>query len=205
MPSIGKIGGIALARAIGTDLIRGTGSGQPQGLLNGAKNVQLNNTLSFDWLTDLYYSVDRFYRASKKCAWVMTDSTMRSIRRMTSNTGMPLLSIKDDEEQLFGKRVIISPDIPDDQNSSPAQAASIIFGDLEHFVVRISQTTVQRSLQSGLPNGVGDISRGEILLNCRCRADAVVHDPTNGVVPPIVYSTFTGVQYAPGKALDQSF
>lgn len=190
--------GEGFARGVGVDLINGTGVSQPQGLLTGANNVQLSNTLSYDWLYDLFFSVNARYRQSAKCAWVMPDSALNAIRRFTSNTGLPLIKLTDDGMTLLGKRVIVSPDIPDNTNTSPAQSASIIFGDLSHYRVRCTNLSVIRSLQSGLPNGLGDVTRGECLLNGRMRVDAVVHDASGGATPPIVYSTYTQVRYAPG-------
>lgn len=197
--------GEAMARGISADLINGTGNGQPQGLLTGAKNVQLSNTLSVDWLYDLFFSVNARLRESSRAAFILTDSTLNTIRRFTDADGRPLLSLTDDGMRLLGKRVIVSPDIPDSSNTSPALAASVIFGDLSHYIVRVSRMTVTRTTESGLANGLGDISRGECLLSARMRCDATVHDASNGVVPPLVYSTYTQTQFAPGLAVNTSF
>lgn len=189
--SLSKAYAIAFARGIGADLINGNGTTQPQGLLNGAVDTQNAEPLSFNFLCDLFWNLNRLYRASDKCAWVMHDDAYQAIRKLTDNNGRPLINIVDDKELLFGKRVVISPDMPHTPaNTSPATSGKIIFGDLSSFVVRVSRMTVQRAVEAGLPGGVGSVDRGECLLNGRMRCDAIVHDASLGAVPPILVATF---------------
>lgn len=188
--SLTKAYGVAFGRGIGSDLIGGNGE-TGSGLLAGAVDSQYNEPLTLDFLYDLYFSLNRYHRASSRCAWVMHDDAYNTIRRLKDNNGRPLISIDEDGEKIFGKRVVVSPDMPNSAaTSSPAVSGKVIFGNLEHFIVRISSMTVTRSLQSGLPNGVGDVTRGECLLNGRMRADSVVLDASNGAVPPVVFASF---------------
>jgi HK97 family phage major capsid protein len=194
--------GEAFARGIGADLINGTGSSQPQGLLVGATDSGIYSPLSFNFLCDLFWSVNRRHRAAAKAAWVMGDSTWETVRKLQDTVGRPLYSIQDGQEMLLGKPVYITPDIADNpNNSSPAVQAKIIFGDLGHFLVRCSRMTVTKTTESGLANGLGDITKGECLLSGRMRVDSVVHDPSSGSVPPIKYASFNGVQLSPGSSV----
>jgi HK97 family phage major capsid protein len=174
---------VGLARGIGIDLTLGTGSNQPQGVLTGAANSGVtcgaHGSLLLDDFTEIYFSVDRAYRTSPKCAWAMDDATYQLCRQATDNSGRPLLRLEDDCETILGKPVRISPSMP-----SGSSAKIIVFGDLSHFVVRCSGMRMVRSIQ-----GSGYVDKGKALYACYMRADAAVLDATGGAKPPIVYAT----------------
>jgi len=174
---------IGFARGIGVDLVLGNGSGEPQGLLEFAANsgvtTAASGKLSLDDFTDIYFSVDRAYRNSPKCAWVMDDATYQLARQAVDNSGRPLLCIKKDQEVILGKPVLISPSMP-----SGSAAKSIVFGDLSHYVVRVSRMTLRASIEAP-----GYVEYGKVLYTGLMRADAVLFDPTGGEKPPIVYAT----------------
>jgi HK97 family phage major capsid protein len=185
----------AFARGIGADLINGNGStgptGQPRGILTGAavSGVSLDPTITNDVsntlndaFQDAYFSVNRAYRAMPKCGWVMSDTTYQWVRKLTDKNGRPLLNIKADKEELMGKPVFVSPSLPS-YAASPSTVGKIIFGDLSHFVVRISQAQIGRYLQTA--NGSG-ADFGKELFVGRMRADCNVLDPTGGSTPAIV-------------------
>jgi HK97 family phage major capsid protein len=173
----------AMARGIGVDLVLGTGSSQPQGLLTCASPSGITTGASGKYeltdFTSIYESVDRAYRQSPKCAWVMDDTTYLAVRQATDNSGRPLLNVLKDKELLLGKPVLISPSMP-----SGSSAKAIVFGDLSHMVVRVSQLRIARAIQA-----LGYVDKGKALYTGIMRADAVVFDPSNGVKPPIVYAT----------------
>ncbi len=185
--------GVALARGIGVDLITGAGTpGIPQGILTGAtaSGVTLDQTITSDVSATLndafqeaYFSINRIYRNSKKCAWIMNDETYEWIRQLTDKQARPLIEIRKDKEEIMGKPVLISPTMPA-YNASPLVHGKIVFGDLSHYVVRTSQVTLMR--RTDLP---GYAEFGKALYTARMRADGRVHDPTNGVTPPIVFIT----------------
>jgi HK97 family phage major capsid protein len=197
---------IGFARAIGKDLVLGTGSDQPSGLLLGAVDSGLTvgtgneqvgnqgvsasgaaNVTAMD-LTRLYFALNRIRRASPLCAWVMADETYQAIRLATDNAGRPLIHVSEDGEMLFGKRVLIAPSVPY-AHGSPVVGGKIVFGDLSAFLVRATDLSVSVTAQSGA--GVGSVERGEYSIIGRMRADSAVIDPTNGAVPPIVFATIS--------------
>jgi HK97 family phage major capsid protein len=174
-----------LARGIGSDLINGVGAGTaPQGLLTAAANSGVTSAVSGVWsgidIAAVYGSLNRAYRVSPKCAWVMHDTTYQQILALKDAQGRPLLGIRDDEEKLFGKKVIISPDMP-----TGAGAKSIVFGDLSQYAVRIARDTVQvrRSYES-----VGYAEQGIALYTAKMRVDAGLIT-VGGDVKPVVYAT----------------
>src|ERR1700678_1105630 len=70
--TVGRAHGVGLARGIGADLVNGTGSGQPTGLLTGASNSGYTtagaNTITATDINDIFFAVNRIYRNSPKCA-----------------------------------------------------------------------------------------------------------------------------------------
>jgi HK97 family phage major capsid protein len=187
--------GVFFARGIGQQLINGTGIGQPQGLLTGAANsgyttvtpsVAGATPIKFNDISAIYGSIDRIYRTSKKCAWVMNDVTYTAIRNAVDNSGRPLLDMADDAEMLFGRPVLISPSMPSGPNSQ-----GIVFGDLSHYYVRVTGQQIQRSWQ--LSGTAGNVERGEAIYHGRMRVDAAVFDPSRATspatgTPPIVFA-----------------
>jgi Phage capsid family len=56
--------------------------------------------------------LDRIYRQSPKCAWVMSDAMYKMVRRAKDNNNHPLISVVDGKEILMGKRALVSPSMP---------------------------------------------------------------------------------------------
>jgi HK97 family phage major capsid protein len=182
--------GIAFARRIGSDCINGNATTQPQGILTalptpvystGSGKITLND------ITAIYFSVNKAYRSMPKCAWLVNDGTYHRIRKATDNSGRPLLSVRENGEVLMGKRIFVCPSIPGNVNGSPISSSTIVFGDLDHYRIRISRPMLTRETQQSL----SDITRGQALWVGRVRADAQLFDPSNGSAPPLVTATVT--------------
>jgi len=174
--------GIGFARGIGKDLATGNGTTAPQGVLTGAAlSGQINATAGKLVLTDLtnfYFALNKIYRSSPKCAWLMNDTVHKYLRNATDTSGRPLLSVERDFEILFGKRVYVCPSLPNPM-ASPALSNQLIFGDLSHYIVHASAPLIRR-----LPQRYADFY--EAAYCGLLMVDAVVFDPTNGVTPPII-------------------
>lgn len=182
---------VGFARGIGKDLVNGTGSNQPGGLVNGVASSGVTlpgpyaggiSTTLNDLFQTAYFSVNRIYRASKACAWLMNDATYQWVRTLSDKQARPLLEIRKDKEMLMGKPVLICPSLPGAwTNESPSTNGKIIFGDMSRFIVRTSQLTVTRNLQAS-----GFVDKGLALYVGHMRADSQVHDPTGGGSPALV-------------------
>lgn len=182
---------IGFARGIGKDLVNGNGTNQPGGLVAGvaASGIVLNHTIvagssvtTNDAFQGAYFSVNRIYRASKSCCWIMNDDVYRWLRSISDGNKRPLIDIRKDKEEIMGKPVIISPSMPGNfYQASPITAGKIIFGDMSRFIVRTSQITVSRSVQAS-----GFVDKGLALYVGHMRADSQVHDPTGGGSPALV-------------------
>ncbi len=175
---------VGLARGIGADLVNGAGAGTaPQGLLTAAANSGVTSTVSGVWsgvdLAAVYASLNRAYRVSPKCAWVMNDVTYQQIVALKDSSGRPLLDIRDDQEKLFGKKVIISPDMP-----VGANAKSIVFGDLSQFHVRVAKNgvMVRRNVEAPLY-----AEQGASLYTAYLKCDSALN--TVGGTKAAVYAT----------------
>jgi HK97 family phage major capsid protein len=196
--SVARAHGVGMARAIGADLVTGSGSAQPQGLLTGASNSGITigtptspfvDLITLDDILEIYFAVNRFYRNSPKCAWVMNDTTYQLIRRMQAyplqNEGLPFINVVDDRELLMGKPVLVSPSMP-----SGAGSKAIVFGDLSHFNVRVSAMYFRKANQAEFA-----VESARDMHISRMRADSVVFDPatqaspTNTQAAPIIYAT----------------
>jgi HK97 family phage major capsid protein len=179
--------GIGFARGIGIDLAVGNGTTAPQGALTGAASSGVTSAsgtaLTLNDFENVYFSVNRFYRASPKCAWLMSDATYQLARKAIDTVGNPLLKLIHDKETIMGKPVLVSPSLPAYNPSlgTQAEGSFCVFGDLSHYFVRVSKMIVKRQWQ--LP---GYVENGMALYTGIMRADAKVFDPTSGSVPPIV-------------------
>lgn len=178
---------IGFARGIGADLIVGDGSTGPQGVLNGATDSGLTTgsvgVITATDIENVYFSVNRFHRASPKCAWLMTDTVYQKVRKAVDDQHRPLINIVGDQELLMGKPIYVSPSMPEYNASLGTQLAGSFcaFGDLAHLFVRVSKLAIKRSWQAP-----GYVDLGKALYTGIMRADAKVIDPTSGSVPPIV-------------------
>jgi HK97 family phage major capsid protein len=176
--------GVGLARGIGSDLVSGSGSGAPQGILTAASDSTVTSASSTGFtkseLQAMYFSVNRAYRVSPKCAWLMNDITYNAILGLKdATTNRPLVNITEDGEKLFGKRILLSPDMP-----TAAGSKAVLFGDFGQYVVRVARNSVKVRRNFEVPNYA---EKGAALYTCYVQIDAALNAP-NGVAP-VVYGT----------------
>jgi len=180
---------VGFARGIGAALVTGNGTSAPQGVLTGSSNSGVTTAnsgkLVLDDFENVYFSVNRYHRASPKCAWLMNDAAYQLARKATDTVGNPLIKLHKDKEMIMSKPVYVSPSLPAYNPSlgSQANGSFCVFGDLSHFYVRVSKMVVKRQWQ--LP---GYVENGMALYTGIMRADAKVFDPTSGGASPIVYA-----------------
>ncbi|MGA2482144.1 MAG: phage major capsid protein [Candidatus Acidiferrales bacterium] len=192
MELLARAYGVGFARGIGKQLVNGTGTDEPQGIAVKAANSGVSNStpgsLVLDDFLNIFFSINRIYRASPKCCWVCGDSVYKLIRKATDRIqNRPLLSVERDEEVLLGKPVLISPSLDVNPTFNPSLAQNqLIFGDLSHFHVRLSELVINRSIE-----GVGLIEKGLALYQGLMRADSWLADPSVGDMPPIIYATIS--------------
>ena len=179
--------GVGFARKLGQDCISGNGTTAPQGLLTALTPSYTTTTTGKIGLADLnsiYFLVNRVYRASARCAWLMSDGVYERCRAAVDLQGRPLINIVDDRETLFGKPIYISPTLVNPGGSLALQS-TIIFGDFSAFHIRVSKPTLQRVINSS----IADITSGRSLYVARIKMDSALFDPSSGSAPPIVSAT----------------
>ena len=134
--------GRALGNAFGNDLINGTGTGQPAGIVNVATTgvtgavTGVSGAPSYANLVDLEYSVIAPYRQSRSCYWLAADKTIGGFRKITDTTGRPIWepsAVLGSPDLLLGKPLVADPFMP----AQATSAKSIAFGDFSQYFVRL--------------------------------------------------------------------
>ena len=108
--------------------INGTGADEPTGLLHdtdGAETAATVDSLTYDSIIDLFFSVDPEYR--KNAVWMMNDATALVLRKLKDADGNYLWNQA--SESILGKPVIISNDMPDAESGRKP----VLFGDLSYY------------------------------------------------------------------------
>jgi HK97 family phage major capsid protein len=176
--------GVGLARGIGSDLVNGNGTTAPQGILTGAANSGISSAVAGVWSSDdlnnIYFSCNRAYRVSSRCAWLMNETTYKHIRQLKDSQTRPLVDITQDGETLFGKKILFSPDMP-----TASGTKAICFGDFGQYLVRVARSAkVRRNFEAP-----GYAEQGAALYTAYLQVDAKINAP-NGAAP-IVYATLS--------------
>ena len=121
----------------------GTGADEPTGILHhtdGAKTALTVETLTYDDVISLYFSVDKEYR--KNGIWLMNDKTALALRKLKDNDGNYLWNQANDT--ILGKQVIISEYMPDIETGTKP----IAFGDFSYYwIVGRKPVTVRTLLE----------------------------------------------------------
>lgn len=109
--------------------INGNGTTEPTGILSISEsiNAKATNTLSYDEIVELYFSIEAEYR--KDAVFIMNDETAFYLRTLKDDDGNYLWNSNNDT--IFGKEVITSPYMP----SIESGKRPIIIGDLSFYWV----------------------------------------------------------------------
>jgi HK97 family phage major capsid protein len=125
--------GKSFGRTEENGIINGNGENEPYGLLHSTKGAQIGvtaETLDFDKVKELFFSLDSQYRRS--AVWVMSDETALQLRMLKDTSGFPLWNHNSDT--ILGKPVYTSPFMPDIGSGNKP----VLFGDFSRywFVIR---------------------------------------------------------------------
>jgi HK97 family phage major capsid protein len=134
--------GRALGNSFGNDLINGSGTGQPAGIVNVATAgvtgsvTGVSGAPSYANLVDLEYSVIAPYRQSRSCYWLAADKTIGGFRKINDTVGRPIWepsAVLGSPDLLLGKPLVADPFMP----AQATSAKSIAFGDFSQYFVRL--------------------------------------------------------------------
>jgi HK97 family phage major capsid protein len=134
--------GRAIGNALGANLITGTGTTMPRGIVTDATSGATGGTgvvgaPVYDNLVDLQYSVIAPYRDSSSCYWMMKDSTVGTVRKIKDTTGQPIWQPSMQlgaPDMLLGKPVVTDPNVA----ATALSAKSVLFGDFSQYFVRLA-------------------------------------------------------------------
>lgn len=149
-----------MGRALNTAFTTGDGSGKPTGILaasNGAptgKTTASATALTSAEILDLVHSVDPAYRTGPNVAFMLNDSTLAYIKKLTiasgDSTPLWLPSMREGEPAtLWGYRYIINQDF----ESIATNKSIMAFGDWSYYLMReVLGTTFVRTDELYLNN-----------------------------------------------------
>ena len=172
--------GRALGNKFGSDLVNGTGTNQPNGLINTASAgvtgtvTGVSGAPSYANLVDLEYSVIAPYRQSRSCYWLAADKTIGGFRKITDTVGRPIWepsAVLGSPDLLLGKPLVADPFMP----AQAVNAKAIAFGDFSQFFVRlVGGVRFERS---------DDFAFGSDLVSFRAvlRGDGTLVDQTGAI------------------------
>lgn len=115
-------------RAEDNGFINGTGEDEPTGILHDSKGAEAGVTtesLTYDDVIALYFSVDKEYR--RNGIWMMSDKTALALRTLKDADGNYLWNHSSDT--ILGKQVMISEYMPDIAEGTKPVA----FGDFSYY------------------------------------------------------------------------
>lgn len=159
----------AFARTEDKAFITGTGEDEPTGILDdtaGAETGVTAESITFDGIIDLFFSVDKEYR--KNAVWLMNDKTALTLRKLKDVDGMPLWNHTNDT--ILGKPVHICNEMPDaDEGEKP-----VAFGDLSYYwIIDRSPASIKSLNELFALNGQVGYLGYELLDGKLIRSDAV--------------------------------
>ena len=134
--------GRALGNKFGSDLVTGTGTNQPTGVLTSASagvtgsTTGVSGAARYADLVNMEYSVIAPYRQSKSCYWMAADKTIGGFRLILDSQNRPIWEpsmVLGSPDLLLGKPLVADPFMP----AVATGAKSILFGDFSQFFVRI--------------------------------------------------------------------
>lgn len=135
---------VRLGRITNTHFTTGTGTGQPRGIVTAAGvgktgTTGQTTTVIYDDLVDLEHSVNRAYRLSRGCGWMMADSSLKVVRKIKDSQGRPIFvpgyeigRPGGEPDTLLGRGITVNEDVP----AMAANAKSILFGDFKKYIIR---------------------------------------------------------------------
>lgn len=132
--------GRALGNGAGADFVTGSGTSKPQGVLVGSSTIAqvtggtgTSGAPTFSELTKVYDKIIPAYQVNGE--WFMSQSALQQVRALVNTQGTPIFlqSISGDQPStIFGKPVIIDPNMP----ASGTSATSVAFGDFSAYFIR---------------------------------------------------------------------
>ena len=168
--------GQAVGNGFGAHAITGTGSSQPNGLATAASTGVTGAAAAFtsDELIDLYYSVIEPYRNDASCAWLLSDATMATLRKLKDGDNRYLWHPASEPGKpgtFLGKPVYTDPNVA----ATGTGNKSVLFGAMSaYFVRQVNEIRFERSDQFAFANDL-------VTFRTLARLDGELIDQTGAV------------------------
>lgn len=133
-----------IGRITSLHFTKGTGNGQPMGLITAAQVGKAGaagsaTTVVYDDLVDLEHSVDPAYRSGTRVGFMMHDDSVKVVRKIKDAQGRPIFVPGYEQgnpggapDRLLNRPITVSQEM----DPMAANAKSIAFGDLSKYLVR---------------------------------------------------------------------
>lgn len=172
---IQRVLGRRILRAMGRDMVNGSGTNEPLGIMNGTPAISLasGNAITYAKLLDAVHALDPDYRDG--ASWLFNDNALRALRGLVDGNGRPLFLASAEGTlasalpggTLLGFPVIVDQSVADMADDTNFAA----FGNFKDaYVVRhVKDVTV-------VVDPYGRAANGEIQYTAWARADGTVQD-----------------------------
>ena len=156
----------AMARAIQTAILKGTGSAQPTGILTNAAKGQTINVAAIDYKTLAAAEAALPMEYESGAVWIMTKKTFMEFVGMVDTAGQPISRVDHGiggvpERTLLGRRVVLTNDLP-------SYAKTLKKADVFAFLYDFGDYTLNTNYSIGIKtyedNETDDIIRKTIMI-----------------------------------------
>ena len=171
--------GRSVGNALGTHLITGTGTAQPQGIVTAATagvtgGTGVGGAFTADNLIDLVYSVIAPYRSSPSAAFLMRDSTLATLMKLKGGDNAYLVNPMQTPgapPSIWGYPIFTDPNVA----AVAVNAVSVLFGDFSTYYVRlVNDIRLDRSDDFAFANDL-------VTFRCLVRGDGRLIDATGSI------------------------
>ena len=136
---LGDLLGERLGRLANAQLTTGSGSGAPNGIVTASSlgvTTASSSALTFDEIIDLEHSVNQAYRRSPKARYMLSDSTLKAVRKLKDGQGNYLWQRGDVKAGTPNMLNNYPYSINDDMAAIGTGNKAMIFGDFGKYYVR---------------------------------------------------------------------
>ena len=149
----------AMAKAMESAIINGTGSGQPKGILKetAAKTVELSKTLAYEDIIKVKKAIPSAYRTG--AVIVMNEATFYSFLAITDKQGQPVARMNqglngEPAFEIFGTRVIVTDWIKDYDSAAKGETVA--------FVVQMDKYVMNTAYDIDLVTYIDNATRNKV-------------------------------------------
>ena len=149
----------AMAKAMESAIINGTGSGQPKGILKetAAKTVELSKTLAYEDIVKIKKAIPSAYRTG--AVLVMNEATFYSFLAITDKQGQPVARMNQGIDgnpnyEIFGTRVIVTDFMKDYDAAAKGETVA--------FVVQMDKYVMNTAYDIDLVTYIDNATRNKV-------------------------------------------